>query len=60
MLIGYVHVELHHLMEMNLRYILLIKYEFDEIIEKDYLYEQGFLMHLLIDKDIYQLWNHFL
>jgi len=31
----------------------IITYEFDEIIEMDHFYEEKFLMHLLIDKDIY-------
>ncbi len=59
-LIVYVHVELHHVMVMNFHHSSIIKYQFYKIIEKDYLYEQRFLMHLLIDKDIDQIFVVFL
>ncbi len=59
-LIVYVHVELHHVMVMNFHHSSIINYQFYEIIEKDYLYEQRFLMHFLIDKDIDQIFVVFL
>jgi len=40
---------------MTSHHMLIIKYQFDEIIEKDYLYEQRLLMHPLIDECIYQI-----